>query len=350
MPPPPVLITGATGLLGSHLAEQLSGAGRPVRALVRPGSDVAFLQQLGVELVEGDLRDPEAVRRAVRGAETAYHCAARVTDWGPWSAFVEQTVQTTRNVAEACRAEGVGRLLHVSSISVYGYPKLKPGEQVTEEWPLAKKFWLWDYYARSKVLAEEEARAFPATTTVRPCWVYGPRDRTTVPRIAGRLLKTGRPIPFIGRGDNVLNILYAGDVARGARLAAEHPGAAGQAFNLCSTGEARQKDLLETITDALMFPRPTRRVPYRVARAAGFFQEVVGRMLGRPEPPTITRRAVFLVGRGLAYSSEKARTMLGWTPQVGIREGVWKTLEWFAGVAERRGVPFKLIPREQSAL
>src|SRR5436309_2265822 len=103
------LVTGATGQLGSHIAEQLRGGGEHVRALVRPGKDTAFLQQLGVELIEGDLHDAGAVRRAAEGVDVVYHCAAKVSDWGPWSAFEEDAVTSTRNVVEACRAARVGR-------------------------------------------------------------------------------------------------------------------------------------------------------------------------------------------------------------------------------------------------
>ncbi len=121
------LITGARGQLGSHIAEQLRGAGRPVRALVRPGGDTAFLREIGVDLVEGDLADADAVRRAVAGVDTVYHCAARVSDWGSWAAFERDAGTSTRNVVDACRIAEVRRLLHVSSISVYGQPKVPAG-------------------------------------------------------------------------------------------------------------------------------------------------------------------------------------------------------------------------------
>src|SRR6266404_2937334 len=118
------VITGATGQLGSHIAEQLRTAGEQVRALVRPGSDTRFLSEIGVDLAFGDLGERASIRKAVAGASIVYHCAARVSDWGPWSTFEKEVVQSTRNLVEACRAEKVGRLLHVSSISVYGHPKL----------------------------------------------------------------------------------------------------------------------------------------------------------------------------------------------------------------------------------
>src|ERR1051325_6572388 len=187
------LITGATGQLGSHIAEQLCAAGEKVRALVRSGSNTAFLRQLGVDIVEGDLRDADAVKRAAQGASIVFHCAAKVSDWGPWRAFADEAVTSTRNVVEACRFANVERLLHVSSISVYGHPKLSPptplpaGEgsnvKITEDTPLGQGFWMWDYYPRAKLLAEEIAREYAHTTIIRPSWLYGPRDRISMPRV-----------------------------------------------------------------------------------------------------------------------------------------------------------------------
>src|SRR5947209_4981172 len=111
------LVTGATGLLGSHVAEQLVRCGEPVRALVRSGSDTSFLRSLGVELVAGDLLDAGSVRQAVAGADIVYHCAARVGDWGKWAQFRAEVIDTTANLVAACRVAAVGRLLHVSSIA-----------------------------------------------------------------------------------------------------------------------------------------------------------------------------------------------------------------------------------------
>ncbi|HWY88816.1 MAG TPA: NAD-dependent epimerase/dehydratase family protein, partial [Gemmataceae bacterium] len=92
------VVTGATGQLGSHIVEQLRAAGERVRVLVRSSSNANFLSTQEVEIVSGDLRDPAAVRRAVTGADVVYHCAARVSDWGPWSVFEDEAVAGTRNL------------------------------------------------------------------------------------------------------------------------------------------------------------------------------------------------------------------------------------------------------------
>lgn len=335
------VVTGATGQLGSHIAEQLRAAGEHVRALVRPGSSTAFLRELGVELVEGDLRDAATVRKAAAGAAIVYHCAARVSDWGKWKTFEEEAVTSTRNLVDAVRQEKVGRLLHVSTISAYGHPKLAPGELITEETPLGQKFWLWDYYPRSKLMAEKIAWELPNVTIVRPSWIYGPRDRTTMPRLIPAL-QMGR-VKIIGKGDNLLNIIFAGDVAAGAILAANHPAAAGQAYNLCSEGEVTQKQMIDAMTDALALPRITSHRPYWYAIRGAFFFELAARLIMKKTPPRITRRAVFLIGRPTCYSTAKARVQLGWQPRVKIQEGVRRSMEWYFG---ERGLP---VPQVQLA-
>jgi nucleoside-diphosphate-sugar epimerase len=335
------LVTGATGQLGSHIVEQLRAAGEQVRVLVRPGRDTTFLRNQGAEIIEGDLREVAAVRRTVAGAEVVYHCAARVSDWGSWADFAEETVACTRHLVEACRAEQTPRLLHVSSVSVYGNPRLPPGTPITEETPLGQRLGRWDHYPRSKLLAEQLAREYAASTVVRPSWIYGPRDRVTTPRVVTGLLQ--RRVPILGSGQNKLNIIYAGDVAAGTILAAQHPQAIGRVYNLSSQGEVSQLDLLNALTDALALPRLHRHIPFWLVNRVASVQELCARLLRRSRPPTITRRAVYLIGRSTLFSTTRARTELGWMPQVNVREGVRRTLAWYSSLPEngalRRQMP-----------
>jgi nucleoside-diphosphate-sugar epimerase len=325
------IITGATGLIGSHIAEQLRGAGERVRALVRTTSATAFLQGIGVELAEGDLHDGATIEKALRGGDVVYHCAARVVNWGPWSDFERETVASTSNVVAACRQVATPRLLHVSSVAAYGHPEPATGEQVTEDAPLGQRYWLWDYYSRSKALAEEIVRTFPRVTIVRPSWTYGPRDRITIPRLVPALLE--RRVPIIGRGDNLLNIIYAGDVAAGAILAANHPGAVGQAYNFSSPGEIRQVDLLNALTDALALPRIQKHVPAFLAMRFAFLKELIAKIVRSRQPPTITRQVVALVTRRTQFSIAKAERELGWRPRMSIQAGVHRSLAWYQQAA-----------------
>jgi nucleoside-diphosphate-sugar epimerase len=321
------VVTGATGLLGSHIAEQLRERGERVRALVRPSSDTTFLRQLGVELVSGDLTEPKGLERAVEGADVVYHCAARVGDWGPWRVFEREVIDATANLLDACRVAGVGRVLHVSSIIVYGHPHIRK-DQFTEDEPLGQNPWVWDYYCRAKVRAEELCRQYPGDLTiVRPSWIYGPRDRTTLPRVL-KALDAGR-VAIIGPGDNLLNIVYAGDVADGAIRAANHPQARGQAYNLSSEGEITQREFLDLLADLLGRPRVRRQAPYRLAFWGSFLAEVIARLIFLRRPPHMTRYAVALIGRSTRFSTARAREELGWRPGTGVHEGLRRTLDWY---------------------
>jgi nucleoside-diphosphate-sugar epimerase len=325
------VITGATGLLGSHLVEQLVGRGERVRALVRAGSNTEFLRKLGVEFATGDLGDPASLPNVVAGADVVYHCAARVGDWGPWPAFQAGIIDATRHLLDACQAVGVGRVVHVSSIIVYGHPRERE-DRFTEDEPLGQNLWLWgDYYCRAKIAAEEICLGYPgALTIVRPSWIYGPRDRTSLPRVF-KALEAGRAA-MVGRGDNRLNIIYAADVADGAIRAANNPAAVGRAYNLASEGELTQREFLNLLTNALGRRRVRMRFPYRLAFAGGFLGEMVGKAIRMKRPPHFTRYVVALIGRSTRFSTERARKELGWSPQVPAAEGLRRSLEWYRGL------------------
>ena len=320
------LITGASGLLGSHIAQQLVERGEQVVALVRPTSDIGFLQGLGVEIRVCDLRNPASLQQAFTGAGIVYHCAAKVGDWGPWPEFQAQTIDATKHVVHACQATGVDRLLYVSAISVYGIIKDR-SRPVTETDPLGQHLPWWDYYARAKIQAEEQARRFERCTVIRPPWFFGSRDRATIARVVQAL--RGHRVRLIGRGDNSLSILHAADVARGAILAANHAEAEGQIYNLCCEQGITQKELLDVVTEYLSLAPITRHVPYFLANRLAFAGECLARLWRRTKPPALTRRAVYLIGRSALFSSAKARSQLQWAPQADIREGIREALKWY---------------------
>jgi 2-alkyl-3-oxoalkanoate reductase len=335
------LITGATGLLGSHIAEKLNAQGRRVRALVRPASDVRFLQSLGVDLAAGDLTDPVSCERAVQGAEVVYHCAAKVGDWGKWKEFETACLDGTRNLAEAALRAGVARFLHISSTSAYGHPT-EGGPPIDESAPLGRNLWsAWDYYTRSKVDCERllwdlvETRHLPLTV-IRPSWLYGERDRTTLERLVGRL-RAGK-VPLIGRGDNPLSAIYAGNVADAAILAAGDPGSIGEAYNITHQGQLSQAEFLGMFVDAIGAPPIRHRISYPLTFAAAFAIEAIARARGRKRPPLITRYATWLMGRDVSYSTAKAEARLGWKPAVGNRESIERSVRWFLEDEEKRRI------------
>jgi len=324
------LVTGATGLLGSHIVEQLRLRDKPVRVLVRPGSDTDWLDKQHVEYVHGDLSDRESLAKACQGVRIVYHAAARVGDWGPWNDFVKVTIEGTRNLAEAAASAGCERFLHISSISAYGHPDGE-GLVLDETAPLGQHLHHWSYYSRAKVQAEKDLWAMHESgrirlTIIRPSWLYGPRDRATIFRLA-RLLRDGKT-KVLGDGENRLNVVYAGNVAEGAILAAESDQAIGQAYNCCNDGVMKQKEWMNLLASELDAPPVTKHVPYKVAYNVAFLLECIYHALHIKSPPMITRYAVWLMGRRCFFSAEKARKQLGWKSTVSYEEGVKKTIRW----------------------
>jgi 2-alkyl-3-oxoalkanoate reductase len=326
-----VLVTGATGLLGSHLAEQLVAQGHSVRALVRRGSRTEFLETLGVEIIRGDLTDQKACAVALSNVARVFHCAAKVGDWGTWPEFQTGCIDATSTLAQAAARAGVDRFVHISSTSAYGHPS----DQVTpidETAALGQNVWILDYYTRSKVDCERvlwqmaEAGALPLTI-IRPSWLFGERDRTTVPRF---IREFGRDrMLIVGKGDNPLSAVYAGVVAEAAILAARDAGSRGEAYNITSQGRITQQEFIDLFADAFKMPRVRRHVSYRLAFAGGFVLEMQGRLLRRSSPPRVTRYGAWLLGRRLEYSTEKARERLGWRPSISYRESIERTVRWF---------------------
>ncbi len=324
------LVTGATGLLGSHICEQLISRGESVRALVRATSDTRFLESLGVELATGDITDAASLPAAMADVSMVYHAAARVGDWGPWSDFVRVSIDGTANMLAAARSVGVTRFLHISSISAYGHPDGE-GLVLDESAPLGVDLHKWSYYSRAKVEAEKLVWAVDAAgdmpvTVCRPSWLYGPRDRASLPRIIKAI--TDGKAKLVGKGDNRLNLTYAGNEAEGCILAANCDAAAGEAYNLSSDGQLTQSEYFNKVAEAIGAEPVTRKVPYKVAYHAAFWMEFFGHLFSRKSPPLVTRYAVWLMGRKCFFSSEKARTQLDWPTTVGYDEGLARSVAW----------------------
>ncbi|HEY3461027.1 MAG TPA: NAD-dependent epimerase/dehydratase family protein, partial [Casimicrobiaceae bacterium] len=250
---PTALVTGATGLVGSHVVERLAADGWRIRALVREPhvvrqsgasgwNAVEWLRKQGVELAAGDVLDLPSFVEAARGCDTIFHTAAAVTPPAmrvhPYDAYRVPNVDGTRNAVAAAARHGA-RLLQLSSVAVYG-PKARYASStavgVDETMPL-DPLPERAYYARSKRESEELVMAAHAegriwATAVRPDVIYGPRDRQFIPRLA-RLLRVG-VAPVIDGGNAIMAIVHAAHVADGAVLAATTDAAGGRVYNLAN--------------------------------------------------------------------------------------------------------------------
>jgi nucleoside-diphosphate-sugar epimerase len=322
------LITGATGFVGGHLAEACAARGNQVATLARQGSETAFLERLGVTVHRGDLSDPEAVRRALEGAEVVVHCAAKVGDWGPVEAYRTVNVEGLRGLLEACRGRPLERFVHLSTLGVYA---ARHHYGTDESEPLPKCH--IDAYTQTKAEAERLALEYHhvhrlPVVVLRPGFVYGPRDRTVLPRLIESL--RSRVLRYLGRGQGALNTIYVGNLVDAVFLAVEKPQAIGHIYNLTDGEFVSKKRFIDTIASSLDLPKPkSAPVPVWLARVLAWTMERRARRKGATEPPRLTQARVKFLGLNLDFSIERAKRDLGYQPRVPFDKAMAETMAWY---------------------
>ncbi len=330
-----VLVTGGSGLVGSHVIEALRSRGEAVRALVRPRAR-ALIERMGAEPIVGDVTDPEAWRRAAAGVRGIVHAAALVARRASFEEFVAVNVGGTRLAVAAARAAGA-RLVHLSSVAVYGGTAAYPSDRQrrTEDYPFSP-IHERDFYGRAKRLSEEVVRAaaeqggLPAgAAALRPTVIYGARDRLFSPGVI-RAVRSGW-VPEIGPGTNHLSCVYAGNVAAAAVLALDAGRPGFRAYNVTEDAPPllSEREFFAAFAAALGVAIRRPRVPRAVAAVAiGLW--TAWQQLRKPlRYARLGSAAVnFVVGEN-PYVSERARAELGWCPPFTAREAIPQTVCWF---------------------
>jgi len=326
-----VLVTGGSGLIGSHVIARLIEHGAEVRALVRRPGAVRAVQALGAEPVDGDVRDADAFRAAADGIDGLVHAAALVAARRSYDEFEDINLGGTIHAVDAAARAGA-RLIHISSTSVYGRG-LDAGP-VDESFPFAR-IARGDFYARTKRAAEDgllrQARARRVHVTVlRPCVVYGERDRLFAASVA-RVLRKGIA-PLVGTGDNVLACIYAGNVAGAVcrALVADQP--SGRAYNVANDGTLTPRSFAREFAAGLGVARLRFvRISPLVAQAAVGAGTGVARALGPRRYAGTGAAAVRFLTQDNPYVSTRAREELGWEPDVDAAVAVRRTGASFSG-------------------
>jgi dTDP-glucose 4,6-dehydratase len=314
-----ILITGAGGFIGSHLVEALAAQGAQVRAFVRYNSrgDPGLLRFLppqvfsAVEVVAGDLRDPQAVRGAVASCQVVLHLGALISI--PYSYFhpvevAETNFMGTLNILTACRDLGVERLIHTSTSEVYGTARQVP---ISESHPLQGQ----SPYSASKIGADKMAESFYCAyqlpvVTVRPFNTFGPRQsaRAVIPAIITQALTQGTV--RLGNLDTTRDFTFVQDTVNGFMKAIQTEGVEGDQFNLGTGAEIRVGDLAKMIIRKVGRPVAISLDPARL----------------RPEKSEVLR---------LISDNRLARERLGWEPETSLEEGLNQTIGWITNHIEQ---------------
>jgi len=322
------LLTGSTGYLGRHLAARLAARGRPLRALVRVGTDLKRIPRDIEDVVWGGLDDPAALARATHAIDTIYHLAARVSAGGSRDAFERDNVTATENLLEASEAAGAKRFVYVSSAGIYGADAAS-GE-IDESTPLDPSIEQRGAYAWSKARADELVRRFGASSSlevviVRPGLLYGSEakpflGRLTfgVPRGRGRRIVVGSP-------ENLLPLTHVDNACDAIALAAER-GAPGGAYNVVDGTTTQGEYLARLAESGVSSVRPTYVSPALFTPIA-VGCELASRLTGRALP--LTRYKLRRATESLRYDTRAARDQLGWEP----------ALDLFAGVTSMKSPP-----------
>jgi 2-alkyl-3-oxoalkanoate reductase len=324
------LVTGATGFLGSHLVERLREMGHEVRAVARHPAKARFLEACGADIVQGDVTMPASLAAGLQGVDIVFHAAALVSNWAPWSAYLETTVQGTENLLAAAERAGVARFVHVSTTRVYDDRHCRRFVTVTEDAPHGERgFRPMGSYARAKVLAEAAVwryRSRLPVSVVRPAWIYGPRDELIVPSLLRFLRDPSSRWP--GRVDPSADVVYVTDVADCAITAALHLAAVGQAYNVSPCRRISAREFLGAFCGALELAMPERSAPRSIAILFARMSEWWASLRQSPTAPAVTRAGVAILTEDVRYDPAKAEREIGWRSQVELADGVAQTVHW----------------------
>ena len=321
-----LLVTGGTGFIGSHLAEEGRRRGAEVVVLglaERPEerANVELLARQGVAILPGSITDPELCERAMRGVTHVFHLAVAMREGGKSDEFFERVnLEGTRRLLEAAGTARVERFVYCGTIGIYGHRA--PGI-TTEESPLHPG----NIYERTKVAAERLVREVAPSlrlpyTILRPADVYGPRDQRLLKLFRG--VNAGR-FPLFGDGTGRRHMVYVDDVVSAFFAACERPAAVGEGMIVAGPRACTLRDLIEEVRRATGSRRFGRRLPLAPMLAAAAVVEDVCQAL-KVDPPIYRRRMDFFTSDS-AFDTSRARRVLGWTPRIELDEGVRRTYE-----------------------
>jgi nucleoside-diphosphate-sugar epimerase len=322
------LVTGGGGFLGGVIVRMLRERGDEVRSFSR--GDYPALTACGVKQICGDLGDQAAVIAAAQGCDTVFHVAAKAGIWGDYDDFYQANVTGTANVLEACRANGIGRLVYTSSPSVVFDGSDVEGGDESLPYPSSYEA----HYPKTKALGEQMVLAANslelATVALRPHLIWGPGDNHLVPRILGNG-RAGK-LRRIGNRPNLVDTVYVDNAARAHLQAADRlaPGSppAGRAYFISNGQPIPLWEMINHILAAADIPPVTRSISPGLAYTAGCICEALWGLLRLAGEPPMTRFVAHELASAHWFDISAARRDLSYQPEESIDEGLLQLRQW----------------------
>lgn len=333
-----ILLTGATGFIGSHIARAFVKEGLDITALVRETSDLRFLPGK-IDKIYADIKDAQALKRAFKGFDIVIHNAALSSDWAKREDFYEANVRGTKNVLNALKENGIRNLVLTSTVGVLGEENSTLLKNEASPYKPRLNYVLscifesdLNHYRITKTIAEKESILFAHEnkinlTVIRPSWVYGPRETSSGPLIFSKTVKSGmRLFPFNPKAQ--MSVIYVEDLARAYLKAIKKNLTGVNIFIISNPEPVKIKDYLgafakETCAEKIYF------LPEFIFLIPGIFLEIIYKILRKKNAPILTRSRVKLFCCNNLYGSEKAWLELGFRAGTNLKDGARKTARWW---------------------
>ncbi|MCD4741513.1 MAG: NAD-dependent epimerase/dehydratase family protein [Desulfobacteraceae bacterium] len=322
-----VLVTGGGGFLGKAIVKKLLKKGCSVKSFSR--NNYSDLDKLGVDQIQGDLRNLNQVKDACNNCDIVFHVAAKPGLWGTWDEFFGVNVTGTKNIITACKQHKISRLIYTSSPSVIFNGKDMEG--VDENTPYPEKF--EGYYSETKAMAEKivvKETAYDLKTIIlRPPFIFGPEDNHIMPSIIERAKKLKK----IGKVDDLVDFIYIDNAADAHILAAEklksNSSLSGNIYFISQDHPVSKWDMADQYLAFAGLPSIKGRVSGSTAYYVGAVFELIYRIFRIKNAPPITRFAAKEAATSHWFNISKAKKELGYVPKVSIEEGLEKLKKWF---------------------
>jgi dihydroflavonol-4-reductase len=319
-----VFLTGATGFVGSFLAESLLKKNYHVCCLVRKQSNLRWIHNLGVEYFYGSLHEPDSLKPALKDCDYVYHVAG-VTKAPSEKEFMEGNYEITKNLVNACMnfELAMKRFVYVSSQAAAGpSPTLVPIDETFPENPIS-------YYGKSKLAAEKYLNKLKnriPITIVRPPVVYGPRDKDLYEFF--RIVIKGI-IPRISGGERYISIIQVRDLVRGIINSTESEKSKGETYFIANSTPCNWEELISTTLKIVGKKGIKISLPITLVKVAAIINESIAKIIKKPSPAFSRQKAIEMQQCFWTCSVDKAKKELNFKSEINLEEGVRETLEWY---------------------